>query len=48
MSTRAIPAQIRPYRSLAEVAKTQVVFKRDSVTGTLIGIRGANPTRQLS
>lgn len=39
ISTRAIAPQIRPYRPLAEVAKEQVVFKREAVDGTLVGLR---------
>jgi acetolactate decarboxylase len=39
VSTRAIPAQNRPYKPLAEAAKQQSVFKRDHVQGTLVGIR---------
>lgn len=39
ITTRAIAAQVRPYRPLAEVVKTQVLFPRDSATGTMVGIR---------
>jgi len=39
VSTRAIPAQSRPYKPLAEVSKSQSVFQRDAVRGTLVGIR---------
>lgn len=39
MSTRAIAAQVRPYKPLAELVKTQVVFPRTAVGGTMVGIR---------
>jgi acetolactate decarboxylase len=39
ITTRAIAAQVRPYRPLAELVKTQVLFPRDSATGTMVGIR---------
>lgn len=48
MSTRAIAAQSRPYRALAEVAKTQSVFTRDAVTGTLVGIRSPGLSKGIS
>ena len=39
ITTRAIAAQVRPYRPLAELVKTQNLFNRTSVSGTLVGIR---------
>ncbi len=39
ITTRAIAAQVRPYRPLAELVKTQVLFPRASATGTMVGIR---------
>eukprot|EP01031_Cornospumella_fuschlensis_P008647 gene8647-10658_t len=39
MSTRAIAAQVRPYKPLAELVKTQVVFPRATVSGSMVGIR---------
>lgn len=39
MSTRAIAAQVRPYKPLAELVKTQVVFPRAAVSGSMVGIR---------
>ncbi len=48
MSTRAIPAQNRPYRALAEVAKTQAVFTRDAIAGTLVGIRSPGLSKGIS
>jgi acetolactate decarboxylase len=39
VTTRAIAPQVRPYKPLAEVAKTQVLFEREAVSGTLVGIR---------
>lgn len=39
MATRAIAAQARPYKPLAELVKTQIVFPRASVTGSMVGIR---------
>ncbi|WP_223164748.1 acetolactate decarboxylase [Massilia mucilaginosa] len=38
ISTRAIPAQVRPYRPLAEVSKSQDVFTHAAVAGALAGI----------
>ncbi|HEX8611625.1 MAG TPA: acetolactate decarboxylase [Telluria sp.] len=48
ISTRAIPAQTRPYRALAEVSKTQSVFARDAVAGTLVGIRSPGLSKGIS
>ena len=48
MSTRAIPAQTRPYQALAEVAKSQSVFKRDAVSGTMVGIRSPSLSKGIS
>ncbi len=39
MSTRAIAAQVRPYKPLAELVKTQVIFPRTAVSGSMVGIR---------
>jgi len=39
ITTRAIAAQSRPYRPLAELVKTQVLFPKASATGTMVGIR---------
>ncbi|WP_167225089.1 acetolactate decarboxylase [Massilia rubra] len=46
--TRAIPAQGRPYRPLAEVSKTQSVFTREAVAGTLVGIRSPSLSKGIS
>ncbi|MES2355340.1 MAG: acetolactate decarboxylase [Pseudomonadota bacterium] len=48
ISTRAIAAQSKPYRPLAEVSKTQAVFNRDSVSGTLVGIRSPSLSKGIS
>jgi acetolactate decarboxylase len=48
IATRAIASQVRPYRALAEVAKTQSVFKRESVSGTMIGIRSPSLSKGIS
>lgn len=48
MATRAIPAQSRPYKPLAEVSKTQSVFKRDTVKGTLVGFRSPGFSKGIS
>ncbi|MFB9242643.1 acetolactate decarboxylase [Massilia antarctica] len=48
ISTRAIPPQTRPYRPLAEVSKSQNVFSRDTVTGTMIGIRSPALSKGIS
>ncbi|MCZ8255128.1 MAG: acetolactate decarboxylase [Polaromonas sp.] len=39
ITTRAIAAQVRPYRPLAELVKTQVLFPKVSASGTMVGIR---------
>jgi len=39
MTVRSVAAQSRPYRPLAEVIESQVVFKLTDIRGTLIGIR---------
>lgn len=39
MTTRAIAAQVRPYKPLAELVKTQVLFPRVAVSGSMVGIR---------
>jgi acetolactate decarboxylase len=38
MSTLAIAAQVRPYRPLAEVVKTQLISPRAAAEGTMVGI----------
>jgi acetolactate decarboxylase len=48
VTTRAIFAQIRPYKPLSEVSKTQSIFKRPNVDGTLIGIRSPAFTKGIS
>lgn len=48
ISTRAIPAQVRPYRPLAEVSTSQSVFARDAVAGTLVGIRSPGLSKGIS
>lgn len=48
MSTRAIAAQVRPYKPLAEVVKTQNVFTRAAVAGTLVGIRSPAFSKGIS
>lgn len=37
--TRSVPAQIRPYRLLTEILKTQPEFKLENVSGTIVGFR---------
>ena len=37
MKTRSLPAQHKPYLPLSEVTKTQAVFERNNVNGTLVG-----------
>lgn len=39
LRTRSVPAQRKPYPPLAEVAKTQPVFDRVRIRGTLLGFR---------
>lgn len=48
ITTRAIAPQIKPYRPLAEVSKEQVTFKRDSVAGTMVGIRSPSFSKGIS
>lgn len=48
MTTRAIAAQVRPYRPLAEVSKTQILFKRESINGTMVGIRSPAFSKGIS
>lgn len=48
VTTRAIAPQVRPYKPLAEVSKTQVVFKREAVDGTLVGIRSPAFSKGIS
>jgi acetolactate decarboxylase len=37
MKTRSVPAQGKPYRPLAEVAKEQSVFDMENITGDVVG-----------
>lgn len=37
VTTRSVPRQEKPYRPLAEVAKEQKEFSRDTVEGTIVG-----------
>jgi acetolactate decarboxylase len=39
VSTRAVAPQVRPYRPFAVVSQEQVVFNRDAISGSLVGIR---------
>ena len=39
VKTRSVPAQKKPYPPLSEVAKTQPIFKRQNVVGTIVGFR---------
>jgi len=39
MKTRSVPAQIKPYKPLSEVTKTQAVFEKESQKGTLVGFK---------
>lgn len=39
MKTRSVPAQQKPYPSLAEVTKNQPVFEFNDVSGTVVGFR---------
>lgn len=39
VKTRSVPAQSKPYPTLAEVARRQPVFTASNVTGTLVGFR---------
>ena len=48
MKTRAVPAQNKPYRPLAEVVKTQPVFDLGSVEGVLVGLRSPAFSRGIS
>lgn len=48
MTTRAIAPQVRPYRPLAEVSKTQVLFKREAIKGTMVGIRSPAFSKGIS
>ena len=45
---RAIAPQTKPYRPLAEVAKTQAVHKYADTNGVLVGIRSPSFTRGIS
>ena len=48
VTTRAIAPQVRPYRPLSEVAKTQVLFKREAVSGSLVGFRSPGFSKGVS
>jgi acetolactate decarboxylase len=37
--TRSVPAQSKPYKSLAEITKTQPIFELTNVDGSLVGFR---------
>ena len=39
LKTRSVPSQIRPYRPLAEVVKTQATFDFTNVSGDMVGFR---------
>ena len=39
MKTRSVPAQMKPYKPLSEITKTQPVFVKNNQKGTLIGFR---------
>lgn len=39
VKTRSVPPQGKPYPPLAEAAKSQAVFEREGVSGTLLGFR---------
>jgi acetolactate decarboxylase len=49
VKTRSVPAQKKPYPPLSEIVKTQSVFEKKQVKGTVVGIRtpsykvGLNP-----
>ena len=45
---RSIAAQERPYRPLAEVAKSQAVWRHERVRGTLVGIRSPRWTEGIA
>ena len=47
LTARSVPRQTPPYRTLAEAAKEQSVFRFVSVQGTLIGLRGPAFARGL-
>ncbi|MDB5967491.1 MAG: budA [Polaromonas sp.] len=48
ITTRAIAAQERPYRPLAELVKTQVLFSRAAISGTMVGIRSPAFSKGIS
>jgi acetolactate decarboxylase len=48
VTTRSVPRQAKPYRPLAEVAKTQPVFHLKDVRGTLAGFRFPDFARGLN
>jgi acetolactate decarboxylase len=39
VKTRSVPAQVKPYKPLAEVVKTQPVFTLKDAQGTIVGFR---------
>ena len=49
IKTRSVPAQKKPYPSLSEIVKTQPIFEKTKVKGTIVGFRtpqfaaGINP-----
>jgi len=48
MQTRAIAAQKKPYRPLAEVVKTQSVFNLDHARGVIVGLRSPAFSKGIS
>ena len=48
ITTRSIAAQVRPYKPLAELVKTQNLFNRTRVSGTLVGIRSPGFSKGFS
>ncbi|WP_051379128.1 acetolactate decarboxylase [Derxia gummosa] len=47
-TARAIAPQTRPYKPLAELVKTQSVFRFENVEGTLVGLRSPAFTKGVS
>jgi acetolactate decarboxylase len=39
IKTRSVPQQEKPYKPLSEVTKTQPIFERGNIFGTLVGFR---------
>lgn len=48
MKTRSVPAQSKPYPPLSEVTKTQPVFERENVSGTIVGFRSPDYMKTLT